>query len=81
LDEDEKEIRTYSNEDLTEYAKVFVGFTRRPLRGNIEDPHTPGRSGYNQIDPLAINPEKKDHFPKVSTCDSWWVYISCSSDC
>ena len=66
LDENSKEIRTYTNEDLTEYAKVYVGLTRSTLRGNVEDPRTPGDSGDNQIDPLVIDPEEKDHLPKVS---------------
>ena len=53
------EIRTYKNHDISEYAKVFVGFRRQNVRGNIESRFI------NSIDPLRIDLTRKDHFPKV----------------
>jgi hypothetical protein len=59
------EIRTYTNRDIAEYARVYVGLNRQKPRGNIEDPTLPTSSGDNQIDPMLIDAEEKDHFPKV----------------
>ncbi len=56
-------MRTYTNKDITEYAKVYTGFRRRGMRGNIEDPDE--RWTNNQVDPMNIDSERKDHFPKV----------------
>jgi len=59
------EVRTYTNKDITEYAKVYTGLRRRKMRGNIEDPREPGGWGNNQVDPMETNAWKKDHFPKL----------------
>eukprot|EP00536_Pseudo-nitzschia_multiseries_P010764 jgi/Psemu1/204058/e_gw1.338.42.1 len=58
------EFRTYKNHDISEYAKVFVGFKKQGIRGNIEDG---GRTHNeeNEIDPLRIILENKDYFPKL----------------
>ena len=77
LDSSGNPIVTYTNKDITEYSKVYTGFHRRKLRSNIEDPRKTEisllRDSYltrivfcNLVDPLQINAEKKDHFPKVS---------------
>lgn len=65
------ELRTYTNRDISEYAKVFVGLNKQPNRGNIE-----GVSfSQNEIDPLEIVVENKDHFPKVSAqCETPRVF-------
>ncbi len=55
------EIRTYTNQHISEYAKVFVGLNKQSTRGNIED----ATGLENAIDPLNIVAENKDHFPKV----------------
>lgn len=55
------ELRTYKNHDITEYARVFVGFQQQQERGNIEE-----NFWNNRIDPMRINVDFKDHFPKVS---------------
>jgi len=65
VDANGNEIRTYTNRDIAEYAKVYTGFIRQSLRGNIEDPRKPTEGGDNQIDPVVIDPEEKDHFPKL----------------
>jgi hypothetical protein len=72
MDEFGNEMKTYTNQDLAEYAKVYVGFARRSLRGNIEDPTKPGSSGDNQVDPVVISAEKKDHLPKLGL-DSQYI--------
>ena len=36
LDDDGKHLQTYSNDDITEYARLWTGFMRQPERGNIE---------------------------------------------
>jgi uncharacterized protein (DUF1800 family) len=64
IDPNGKERLTYTNEDLTEYSRAFVGFERRPMRGNIEDSSLPETKG-NPIDPISVNVDFKDHFPKV----------------
>jgi hypothetical protein len=64
-DQNGREIRTYGNEHISEYARVFVGFVRQLDRGNIED-RTNVDDASNRIDPMSINAEYKDHFPKVS---------------
>ncbi|MGK3755411.1 MAG: hypothetical protein ACI8RD_007720 [Bacillariaceae sp.] len=60
LDEDGNEIATYTNFDISEYAKVYVGFELGKERGNIET-----NPNNNQVDPLRINAEANDFFPKV----------------
>jgi hypothetical protein len=59
------ELRTYENSNIAEYAKVYVGFVRQKTRGNIEDPTHPSSGGDNQIDPVNIISQEKDHLPKL----------------
>lgn len=56
--EDGKEILTYSNFDISEYAKIYTGMERNDWRGNLDGSN-------NQVDPMKINWWKKDHQPKV----------------
>ena len=58
LDDDGNEIATYTNFDISEYAKVYVGLRDQLRRGNIE-------TRINEIDPLRIETSWKDKFPKV----------------
>jgi uncharacterized protein (DUF1800 family) len=48
LDDEGNGQRTYTNKDITEFAKVYTGLRRRKMRGNIEDPQIPGGWGNNQ---------------------------------
>lgn len=48
LDSNGNGERTYTNKDITEYAKIYTGLRRRKMRANIEDPRTPGGWGNNQ---------------------------------
>ncbi|KAL3921612.1 MAG: hypothetical protein SGILL_002660 [Bacillariaceae sp.] len=73
LDDDGNEIRTYTNFDISEYAKVYTGFQRQSDRGNI-DGH------YNLVDPLKTRADYKDHLPKMGL-DSQYIgdgYPLCS---
>ena len=48
IDSSGSAIRTYTNKDITEYAKIYTGLRRRKMRANIEDPRNPGGWGDNQ---------------------------------
>ena len=65
-----QKIRTYSNEDIAEYAKVFTGFTRQKTRGNVED-RTRQPSAENPIDPMTINVEWRCPFPKLGLLNKY----------
>eukprot|EP00536_Pseudo-nitzschia_multiseries_P015007 jgi/Psemu1/246522/estExt_Genewise1.C_8030013 len=54
------ETLPYTNEDIAEYAKVYVGLTSQQVRGNVDGVH-------NMVDPLSINLAYKDHLPKLKT--------------
>ncbi|KAL7569392.1 hypothetical protein ACA910_010477 [Epithemia clementina (nom. ined.)] len=51
---------TYSNDDITEYARVWTGFRRQHRRGNIEN-----GSWDNKIDPMEIRASWRDLSPKM----------------
>jgi hypothetical protein len=55
-------IPTYQNSDIQTFARAWTGFLRQEQRGNIElgsdwEP--------NRIDPMQINPNWRDMFPKM----------------
>lgn len=56
--------RAYTNDEITEYARAWTGFTRSVVRGNIEKRSSNTYSD-NQIDPMSIRIEYRDFFPKV----------------
>lgn len=58
-------IRAYTNEEITEYARAWTGFTRNYARGNLEK----RSSSDNQVDPMSIDIDYRDHFPKVTMYD------------
>jgi uncharacterized protein (DUF1800 family) len=60
LDEDGNEIATYTNFEISEYAKVYVGFKFGKLRDNIET-----NTRINEVDPLRLDAKLNDFFPKV----------------
>ena len=59
LDEHGRPIRTYSNDDLLEYARVWTGFRENVGRGNKDD------TSRNRIDPMKIEEKWRDVFPKM----------------
>jgi uncharacterized protein (DUF1800 family) len=65
-DKNAKEILSYTNHEITEYAKVYTGLFPHPKRGNVEE----GGGLQNLIDPLRIdNFLRKDPFPKVCAAE------------
>ncbi|VEU38256.1 unnamed protein product [Pseudo-nitzschia multistriata] len=58
VNDDGTEPLPYTNEDIAEYAKIYLGLVAQKSRGNIDGNH-------NQVDPLLIMSEHKDHFPKM----------------
>ena len=54
-------INTYTNDDITEYARAWTGFVQQGPRGNFEE----REQGNNSIDPMKINIKWRDHQPKM----------------
>ncbi len=61
LDNQGNKILTYTNDDITEYARAWTGFTQQAPRGNVEDRD----DTKNGIDPMRISALWRDHFPKL----------------
>eukprot|EP00934_Nitzschia_sp_Nitz4_P009303 Nitzschia sp. Nitz4//scaffold91_size79674//72229//78877//NITZ4_005380-RA/size79674-augustus-gene-0.83-mRNA-1//1//CDS//3329560139//9293//frame0 len=59
LDSENNAVRVYTNDDIEEYARVWTGFLSQMQRGNIEIPYQ------NVIDPMYIEVEYRDRFPKM----------------
>jgi len=59
-DESETTIPSYDNQQILNFARVFTGFVEQPGRANIEL----DGSHKNLIDPLRMNVERHDVFPK-----------------
>jgi hypothetical protein len=55
-------IPTYQNHDVQSFARAWTGFYRQERRSNIE---LGGDEDVNRIDPMRINPEWRDVFPKM----------------
>lgn len=51
--------KVYTNDDIEEYARVWTGFVGQMLRGNAESSYE------NPIDPMYIEAEFRDRFPKM----------------
>jgi hypothetical protein len=52
---------TYTNSDIIDLSRVWTGLQSRPQRGNVEQ----SKSGINYIDPMHIEPNEHDAFPKM----------------
>ena len=61
LDSNGNSIYAYTNDDIQEYARLWTGFRRQSQRGNTEERGV----GINVIDPMAIQIEWRDQFPKM----------------
>ncbi|KAK1734850.1 hypothetical protein QTG54_014310 [Skeletonema marinoi] len=61
LDEDGKPVETYTIDDIMSYATAWTGFEERDARGGAS---AGDRNVDRSLDPLYINPESRDHFPK-----------------
>ena len=60
-DDNGLEIETYSTADIENFARVWTGLKRRSSRSNIELQ----LPTINNIDPLKINRNYRDHTPKT----------------
>lgn len=62
-DENGKPEYAYDNEQIMSLARVWTGFDYQPGRGNVEDT---SRGNSNHFDPMKIQSQWRDKFPKVS---------------
>ena len=63
LDATGSSIPSYTNDDIVSHAKMWTGFVDRGLRGNMEMKRI---SQSNQLDPLRIEPARRDFTPKMN---------------
>lgn len=68
LDEFRRVTQTYTNLDILSNARVFTGFSFTARRGNVEELF---RSEKSRMDPLRIEVDKHDFFPKTSVDGNW----------
>ena len=59
-DENDRRIMTYTNDHIMDFARVWTGFDYQRKRSNTEDFMSSG----NRLDPMQINAEWRDPFPK-----------------
>lgn len=64
-DETGAPIPTHTNDDILTLARAWTGFIRSSSRGNLENLEDADSGGINYIDPMAIQPFKRDPFPKL----------------
>lgn len=62
LDGDGDVIQTYGTHNIMTFARLWTGWDRRALRGNLETEN--GNLSPNHIDPMEIKPKWRDPFPK-----------------
>ena len=60
-------ITTYDTADVVSFARAWTGFDEAPTRGNQENKY----NGGNALDPMRINPESRDPYPKMDLHDGW----------
>jgi hypothetical protein len=68
LDEFGRVSLTYTNLDILSNARVMTGFTFTARRGNVEELF---RSEKSRLDPLRIEVDKHDFFPKPALGGGW----------
>ena len=65
LDEHGQPIMTYTNDDIVTFSRAWTGHDRQAKRRNIENSDGDAEGGRNNLDPMWINPEWRDPFPKL----------------
>ena len=63
------QAQTYDNDNIMSFARAWTGFGNRPSRGNIENQN--GDGSINNIDPMDINVDHRDVFPKNNLEDGF----------
>ena len=61
-------VQTYSNKDIMTNARVLTGFVYTARRGNVEELF---RSNKSRMDPMRIEVDSHDYFPKTSVDGNW----------
>ena len=56
-------LPTYSNEDITAFARVWTGFDFQPSRANMEAKE--GLNSHNSVDAMQLKPAWHDRLPKT----------------
>ena len=67
LDDDGVPLKSYDNNDVQNFARVWTGFTRQEVRGNYESMST---EWLNRMDPMKIEGSWRDPFPKMVSTSS-----------
>ena len=65
LDDEGKPMMTYTNDDIVTFSRAWTGMTQQKQRWNIENYDGSATGGRNDLDPMSINPEWRDPFPKL----------------
>ena len=68
LDESGAPVPAYNNLDVVSFARVWTGFVKANIRGNIEQKRISHHGP--PVDPMPIEAEKHDLLPKM---DLWQV--------
>jgi cullin-associated NEDD8-dissociated protein 1 len=57
-------LAPYDNYDITAFARVWTGWTNRPMRGNIQANYE--HMSTNFVDPMMLHSSLRDRFPKTT---------------
>ena len=66
LDANSNKIATYTNLEIMAFAKVWTGYTKAPLRSNIQAHSESEWLSENMIDPMVLRAYYRDVTPKIS---------------
>ena len=66
-DSNGEDIPTYDIQDIVTLARVWTGFQQQSARQNLETRSGDGATNY--VDPMKINPNYRDRFPKTNLWD------------
>lgn len=59
-------MQTYTNADVMAGARVWTGYDREQLRGNVQTTNQDDRSSPNLYDAMILDAELRDRFPKTA---------------
>ena len=57
-------VAPYDNYDIAAFARVWTGWSNRPMRGNIQT--VTEHLGTNYVDPMMLHSSLRDRFPKTT---------------
>ena len=70
LDERNRPMMTYDNDDIVTLSRAWTGFQVQSRRGNIENPDGNSNGG-TYMEPMQIHPYWRDPFPKLDLHDGY----------